>query len=269
MSQSIPTKRNTRKQTILEYTSEASRLNSTRTYAVTGGAGLKALKVKMFPPNRFLRASFAIERHVPKEWTCRSTRFFKEHPQLRHLRKARGEPGDDGKLYIFNCLEYFAQKGDVFPPGRQYFFTSTHSFHLSKRWIAGEQIWYTPQGPKKSWYRFDDKENKDAKVLGIIHYDMSALKQSVGEEFRVGSEGDDFYEVTLRVMVEMRADYPHTLNVKARWASELTGISRQDTDADDDANVDRDSREMLEGDDAMAFEGEYINVSAAFNISAV
>ncbi|KAI4910676.1 hypothetical protein J4E90_006931 [Alternaria incomplexa] len=239
------------------------------TYAVTCGAGLKALKVKMFPPNRFLRAGFAIERHLPKQWNSRSTRFFKKHPQLRHLRKARGEPGDNGKAYIFNCLEYFAQKGDEFPEGRQYFFTSTHSFHLSKRWIAEEQIWYTPQGPKKSWYRSDDKENRDAKVLGTIHYDMSALKQSIGEEFRVGSEGDDFYEVTLRVMVEMRVDYPYTLNVKARWAPELTGVSRQDTDADDYANVDRDSREMLEGDDAMTFEGEYINVSAAFNISAV
>ncbi|KAI4701041.1 hypothetical protein J4E89_010877 [Alternaria sp. Ai002NY15] len=239
------------------------------TYAVTGGAGLKALKVKMFPPNRFLRASFAIERHLPKQWNSRSTRFFKKHPQLRHLRKAHGEPGNDGKLYIFNCLEYFAQKGDEFPEGRQYFFTSTHSFHLSKRWIAEEQIWYTPKGPKISWYCSDDKENKDAKVLGTIHYDLSALKQSVGEELRVGSKGDDFYEVTLRVMVEMRVDYPHTLNVKARWAPELTGVSRQDIDADDDDDVDRDCREMLEGDDAMAFEGEYINVSAAFNVSAV
>jgi len=98
---------------------------------------------------------------------------------------------------------------------------------------------------------------------------MSALKQSVGKEYRVGPNGDDFYEITLRVMVEMRVDYPHTLSVKARWAPELTGVSRQDTDADDDANVDRDSREMLDGDNAMAFEGEYINVSAAFNISAV
>ena len=106
-------------------------------------------------------------------------------------------------------------------------------------------------------------------MLGKIHYDMSALKQSVGKEFRVGSKGDDFYEVTLRVVVEMRVDYPHTLSVKARWAPELTEVSRQDTDADDDADVDRDSREMLDGDDAVAFEGGYINVSAGFNVSAV
>jgi len=50
---------------------------------VAGGAGIRALNVEMIPPSRFLRASFAVMRIVPKQWG--SAQVTLEYPKLAHL----------------------------------------------------------------------------------------------------------------------------------------------------------------------------------------
>ncbi|KAI4680519.1 hypothetical protein J4E81_010200 [Alternaria sp. BMP 2799] len=225
-------------------------------FAVAGGAGIRALNVDMFPPSRLLRASFAVTRTVPKQWG--SAQVTLEYPKLAHLGGLSAKRGLDGKFYYFNLLHYFAQKGEEFSPDQEFFITSKHIFQASDCWIARESIWYTEDGPKESWHAVDGDENAGVAELGVIEYDMDSLKGKIGTEQLPGCKrkGEKVYEITLRVGIEMLEDYRHTLRVQARWAPELN---------DDD----NDSSERLEGDEGMDMHGQDFNISAAFELSAI
>ena len=223
---------------------------------MAGGAGIRALNVDMFPPSRFLRASFAVMRTVPKQWG--SAQVTLEYPKLAHLGGLSAKRGLDGKFYYFGLLQYFAQQGGEFKPRQKFFITSKHVFPASDSWIARESIWYTENGPKESWHAVDGDENAGVAELGVIEYDMNSLKEKIGKEQLPGCKrkGEKVYEITLRVRIQMLEDYRHTLRVQARWAPELI---------DDD----NDSSERLEGDDVMDIHGQDFNISAAFELSAI
>jgi hypothetical protein len=223
--------------------------------AIAAG-GIFSYLNKNHSPTRFLRASFAIERAVPRPWKTEAERRaidWKKHPELAALRRAHYTRGKDGGYYCFNTLEWFTQAGQEFAPGHLFWFKSTHLFPVKDTrapWIVTEQLWYSSEGDKKSWYKAGLAPNRDAALLGTIKYDLSPLKK-MAPPMR-GAGNFQCYEIELQVSVKMLEGFRHELEVNAKWRRE---------DQDDDGYT---KFTQVDGVKPVT-----VNVSAAFEITAI
>jgi hypothetical protein len=203
------------------------------------------------PSTRFLRASFAVKRAAPRPWNDDQNREnldWTPHMELLPLRYAKYEPGVDGMPYAFDRLIWFAHAGDAFLPGTCFAYESNHLFPFEDdgvSWIDLEQLWYSSDGGKVSWHKYNHKENAGAAVLGTVSLDMTRLQERQGLlPILVGLNGKQFYKIRLLVEVQMLKGFRHELRATARWA-------------DDDAT----HIEEITGAD--------LNIAAAFKVTAV
>jgi hypothetical protein len=217
---------------------------------VAGGGILGYLNIDR-PSTRFLRASFAVKRSAPRPWNDDQNREnldWTPHMELLPLKYAKYEPGVDGMPYAFDRLVWFAHAGDAFLPDTSFTYESNHHFPSEDDdvlWIASEQLWYSSDGGKVSWYKYNHKENAGAAVLGTVSLDMTRLQEHQAVlPIIVGLDSKQYYKIRLLVEVQMLEGFRHELRITARWADDNT------------TNI-----EKIMGAD--------INIAAAFKVTAV